>query len=169
MEQTRMYDSSESRNNQNDTYRCVRFAPLREKAPVSRIHAADDALVQMMPWLMRFVEGGLSAPRLTLLQLRVLFAIAIGERRSGQIAVYIGMPSSSTARIISILDGHGLVTRRRDPRDRRTLLIRLTPAGRALYRGVTIAVDRRCRQLAEALRPRQHRDIREIAPNVSLV
>jgi DNA-binding MarR family transcriptional regulator len=119
--------------------------------------STDHALIQMMPWLMRFVVGGSSAARLTLAQLRVLFAIGTGERRSGQLAAEAGLRPSSLTRIIDILHEHGLVTRRRDPRNRRTILVGLTLRGRALHRGVMLANDRRCRQLAEALRPREER------------
>jgi DNA-binding MarR family transcriptional regulator len=119
--------------------------------------STDHALIQMMPWLMRFVVGGSSAARLTLAQLRVLFAIGTGERRSGQLAAEAGLRPSSLTRIIDILHEHGLVTRRRDPLNRRTILVGLTLRGRALHRGVMLANDRRCRQLAEALRPREER------------
>jgi DNA-binding MarR family transcriptional regulator len=130
--------------------------PLQE-VRISRIHHANDALTQMMPWLMRFVDGGSLAPKLTLQQLRVLFAIGVSERRSGQIAAEIGVGLSGVTRIINILHRHGLVVRRRDPLNRRTLLVALTPAGRRMYKGVMFATDRRCRQLADALRPREDR------------
>ena len=117
----------------------------------------DHALIQMMPWLMRFVVGGSSATRLTLRQLRVLFTLGTGEQRSGQIAAEVGLRPSSLTRMINILHEHGLVTRRRDPLNRRSMLVGLTSRGRALHRGVTFANDRRCRQLVEALRPREDR------------
>ena len=117
----------------------------------------DHALIQMMPWLMRFVVGRSSANRLTFQQLRVLFAIGSAEQRSGQIAAEVGLRPSSLTRIIDILHEHGLVARRRDPLNRRTMLVGLTLRGRALHRGVTFANDRRCRQLLEALRPREDR------------
>ncbi len=115
--------------------------------------AAADALAQLMPWLMRFVNRGPWAARLTLQQLRVLFAIGGEEGRSGEIAADVGLKPSTMTGTINALHGHGLVTRRRDPLARRVVLIGLTPAGRALYRGVTLASDRRCRQLVQALRP----------------
>ena len=119
--------------------------------------STDHALIQMMPWLMRFVVGGSSATRLTLRQLRVLFTLGTGEQRSGKIAAEVGLRPSSLTRMINILHEHGLVTRRRDPLNRRSMLVGLTSRGRALHRGVTFANDRRCRQLVEALRPREDR------------
>ena len=44
--------------------------------------STDHALIQMMPWLMRFVVGGSSATRLTLRQLRVLFTLGTVEAQS---------------------------------------------------------------------------------------
>jgi DNA-binding MarR family transcriptional regulator len=119
--------------------------------------AAEDALAQMMPWLMRFVVGGPSAARLTLQHLRVLFAVPHGERRSGPIAAEIGIQRSAATRTINSLSRHGLITRRRDPVDQRIVLVGLTPSGRALCRGLMFATDRRCRRLMEVLRPSEAR------------
>jgi DNA-binding MarR family transcriptional regulator len=133
-----------------------RFVESLRLAP-SGAWAAEDALAQMMPWLMRFVVGGQSAARLTLQQLRVLFVVPAGERRSGHIAAEIGVTPSAVTRIINTLHRHGLITRRRDPLDQRMLLVGLTPSGRALRRGLTFATDRRCRRLMQALGPGESR------------
>ena len=71
-----------------------RFVDSFRLAP-SNAWAAEDALAQMMPWLMRFVIGGPSAARLTLQQLRILFMVPAGERRTGHIAAESGVRPSS--------------------------------------------------------------------------
>lgn len=59
----------------------------------------------------------------------------------------------SVSRALARLEGKGLVERSDDPADRRSDLIRLTAAGRALYRKIVPTVRAREQFLLDALEP----------------
>lgn len=75
--------------------------------------------------------------RVTLPQLRVLVLLASrGSATMGAVARGLGVHPSNTTRTCDRLVGSGLLRRRDDPADRRTLVLELTPAGRRLVDGV---------------------------------
>lgn len=72
-------------------------------------------------------EGGLSYG-----QGRALFTLGDAqEATAGQIARAADLTPASVTALIDQLEGKGLVARRRDEHDRRSVVITLTPAGRA--------------------------------------
>lgn len=92
-------------------------------------------------------EGGLSAS-----QSSVLARIAKGEADSAvALAALDGVRPQSMAATVAALERYGLVARSPDPADGRRVILRLTAAGEARWRG-----DRTARQewLARSLRER---------------
>ena len=86
-----------------------------------------------------------------------------------ELAEAVGIQGATLTHHLDAMESAGLVTRRRDPANRRLHLVELTPAGDALFlrlRGAAVAFDRRLRaglsdgevrQLATLLtRPRDH-------------
>jgi DNA-binding MarR family transcriptional regulator len=80
--------------------------------------------------LRRFrAEGGLPVSQMTTLG----WLIRERPRTTAQLAAAEKVRHQSMAQTIRELEAGGLVERRNDPADRRQLLIRITPSGRARY------------------------------------
>jgi len=98
------------------------------KAPplelVSLLHTAYAAQAE--------VESQLSAVGLSLAKLLALKALADagGSLPLGQLAERLSCVKSNITQLVDRLEADGLVARKPDPRDRRTRLAALTPAGR---------------------------------------
>ncbi|MEU7984788.1 MarR family winged helix-turn-helix transcriptional regulator [Streptosporangium canum] len=70
---------------------------------------------------------------LTMRQLKVVMLLSFQDSASGQdLAHHLGVGLGTVTGIVDRLVGHGLVTRREDPHDRRIRRVELTPAGRTL-------------------------------------
>ncbi|MDP9868374.1 MULTISPECIES: MarR family winged helix-turn-helix transcriptional regulator [Streptosporangium] len=70
---------------------------------------------------------------LTMRQLKVVMILSFQDSASGQdLAHHLGVGLGTVTGIVDRLIGHGLVTRREDPNDRRIRRVELTPAGHAL-------------------------------------
>ncbi|MBB2914402.1 DNA-binding MarR family transcriptional regulator [Streptosporangium becharense] len=77
---------------------------------------------------------------LTLRQLKVVMILACQGSASGQdLAHHLGVGLGTVTGIVDRLVGHGLVTRREDPHDRRIRRVELTPAGRTLIEEISDA------------------------------
>lgn len=77
---------------------------------------------------------------LTMRQLSVVMLLSYQDSASGQdLAHYLGVGLGTVTGIVDRLVGHGLVTRREDPNDRRVRRVELTPAGRTLVERITDA------------------------------
>ncbi len=65
---------------------------------------------------------------------RALWAVAAAKRRIGvgELADALEVPLPRASRLLGDLEAHGLVERRRDPRDRRRVEVALTPEGHRL-------------------------------------
>lgn len=63
---------------------------------------------------------------------RVLFRLLAGDRTAGELARLTGVELSTLSRLLGRMSDMGLVTRRRDPDDARSVIVSLTPAGRRL-------------------------------------
>jgi MarR family transcriptional regulator for hemolysin len=108
----------------------------RHLASVSRAvsRAFDEALA----------EAGGSGPAWL-----VLIALKTGPRASQrELAEAVGVQGATLTHHLNTMESAGLVTRRRDPANRRLHLVELTPAGDALFarlRDAATAFDRRLR------------------------
>lgn len=71
---------------------------------------------------------GLTGPQLVVLQ----EISARGEPSAGELAHFISLSPATVAVILDRLEGQGFVSRRRDPADRRRVLVRTTPQGAQL-------------------------------------
>lgn len=83
-----------------------------------------------------------------------LTAVALAERTS--------MDKVQVSRAVARLIAAGRVARETDPKDRRRAPLRLTPAGRALYRRIVPLAKARERQLTSALTPAEQRALDRI-------
>jgi DNA-binding MarR family transcriptional regulator len=101
------------------------------------------ALLDLLPRLMRFLHQGLRGHPLTLQQLRVLGALAAGERPTGEVAAELGIRPPTLTGLLEPLQRQGLIARRRDPRAWRVVLICLTPAGEDVHHTILMAARRR--------------------------
>ena len=113
---------------------------LREVA--ARLHAAT---IRLLRTLRREDDGsGLSAPRLSALSV-IAFA---GPLSLAELAAAEQVRPPTMSRIVDALVAAGLVTRRADPRDRRSVRIAVTSRGRRLMEA---GRERRVRALADRL------------------
>src|SRR5277367_3441638 len=79
----------------------------------------------------------------------VLISLKSGQRASQrELAEAVGVQGATLTHHLNAMESAGLVTRRRDPRNRRLHLVELTPEGDALFsrlREVALAFDQRLR------------------------
>jgi DNA-binding MarR family transcriptional regulator len=100
--------------------------------------AVAAALVRLLPAMIRTVAAEMhKAPNtagMTLPQFRVLGRLHEREYRAAELADSLEVGRPTLTAIVDGLERRGLVARTREvPGDRRGVLLRLTPAGRALY------------------------------------
>jgi MarR family transcriptional regulator, transcriptional regulator for hemolysin len=70
-------------------------------------------------------------------------------RNQRELADAVGIREATLTHHLNLMDSRGLITRRRDPANRRVHLVELTPAGEAAFgrlRGVAAAFDQRLRE-----------------------
>jgi DNA-binding MarR family transcriptional regulator len=95
--------------------------------------------------------------RVTLTQFRVLVVLdAHGPTRLNQLAARLDVASSTALRTVDRLVAAGLVDRRDNERDRREVVIRLTPAGQDVVREVTSRRKQAIEEIAARM-PRERR------------
>ena len=109
--------------------------------PLAIAEEAARAVVRVLPNLVRNVVAEMhTAPHaagMTLPQFRILCRLSERDYRAAELAraLEVGRPSLTVT--ADALVRRGLIERLRDlPSDRRGVLLRLTPAGRALYRAL---------------------------------
>jgi MarR family transcriptional regulator for hemolysin len=69
-------------------------------------------------------------------------------RNQRELADAVGIREATLTHHLNLMDGRGLITRRRDPANRRVHLVELTPEGEAAFhrlRGAALAFDQRVR------------------------
>jgi DNA-binding MarR family transcriptional regulator len=91
---------------------------------------------------------------LTPVQYGLLTALSIrGELDQVSLAEEIGLDRTTTAEVLSRLEGRKLISRKANPRDRRAKLARITPRGRAvtskMFGSMQRAQDRLCAPLTQ--------------------
>ncbi|MBG0831785.1 MarR family transcriptional regulator [Planomonospora sp. ID67723] len=97
---------------------------------------------------------------LTMRQLKVIMFLAFRESASGQdIAHHLDVGLGTVTGIVDRLIGHGLVTRREDPNDRRVRRVELTPEGHVLLERISEAGIDDFRRLLERLDTRLLHDL----------
>ncbi len=90
-----------------------------------------------------------------------------GPIRMSELAERLGIARRSATDVVNGLEEHGLVRRRVDPDDRRSLLVTATPAGRRLLAELT---DHRRRAMARqlfVLSPEERRDLHDLLLRLS--
>ncbi len=97
---------------------------------------------------------------LTMRQLKVVMLLSCQDSASGQdLAHHLGVGLGTVTGIVDRLVGHGLVTRREDPNDRRVRRVELTAAGHALIERITDAGLADFRRLLQCLDTPTLRDL----------
>jgi len=83
---------------------------------------------------------------------RVLAALGINRQMAAKdVADYSTLDKMSVSRAVAALETKGYLSREEDPADRRNKILRLTPAGRALYQKIVPLARARERHILEAL------------------
>lgn len=82
---------------------------------------------------------------------RVLAALAGGPMKTGDVIAHTTLDKMQVSRAVIRLEAHGLVEREQVAHDRRARVLRLTPAGRALFRRIAPLARAREAFLLEAL------------------
>ncbi len=87
---------------------------------------------------------------------RVIAQLAdVKELKATDLGQRTSLPKMQVSRAATRLEQDGLIARETDAADRRNLVMRLTPAGRALYRHLEPVVLERERDLLAALAPQE--------------
>ena len=103
--------------------------------------AAASLLIEMLPKLLRTAIAAMhDAPHtsgMTLAQFKMLGRLSGREHRAGELAKLLEVGGATLTATADTLERRGLIERVRGlPDDRRAVVLRLTPAGRALYRAL---------------------------------
>jgi len=111
------------------------------KSSPGELEPAAHTLVRLLPTLVRLVVAEMhAAPHtagMTLLQFRILCRLSERDYRASELAQVLEMGRPTLTAAADGLERRGLIARLRDvPGDRRGVLLRLTPAGRALHRAL---------------------------------
>jgi MarR family transcriptional regulator, lower aerobic nicotinate degradation pathway regulator len=93
-------------------------------------------------WILRSLERSLAEVGVTPKHVYVLAALSPGSARSQQeIATELGLDRTTTGILLDQLEDRNLVTRQRDPADRRRAAIRLTADGKRVLSRASKAMD----------------------------
>lgn len=91
------------------------------------------------------------------LSMSQLFALHELDHHTGlsqrQLAERLGLEKSSVSRLVADLESDGLLTRERDPDNRRLYRLKITEAGRRLHRDAAGALHERYARWTEAMSP----------------
>ena len=103
--------------------------------------AAASLLIELMPKLLRTAIAAMhDAPHtagMTLAQFKILGRLSMREHRAGELAEVLEVGGATLTVTADTLERRGLIERVRGlPDDRRAVVLRLTPAGQALYRAL---------------------------------
>src|SRR3954469_10289238 len=98
-------------------------------------------LIHLMPTIQRVAVASMrGAPHtagMTLAQFRVLGRLSEGDHRAGELAEALEVGAATLTVTADTLEQRGLIERVRGlPDDRRAVVLRLTPAGQALFRAL---------------------------------
>jgi DNA-binding MarR family transcriptional regulator len=119
-----------------------RRQPAHEHAPPEiDPEAAAALLIELMPRLLRTAIAAMhDAPHaadMTLAQFKILGRLSARQYRAGELAEVLEVGGATLTVTADTLERRGLIERVRGlPDDRRAVMLRLTPAGVALYRAL---------------------------------
>jgi DNA-binding MarR family transcriptional regulator len=102
---------------------------------------AASLLIELLPRLLRTAIAAMhDAPHtagMTLAQFKILGRLSEREQRAGELAEALEVGGATLTVTADTLERRGLIERTRGlPDDRRAVVLRLTPAGQALYRSL---------------------------------
>lgn len=126
--------------------------------PDSAIELAD-LLTHAMRRLRRGTRDALAPLGLSVSQARVVRLLADGPLRMAAIAERLGVVPRTATDMVDSVEAAGLVDRRVDPDDRRSVLVDLAPGGRVLIERLDAARLASARQVFDALSPTQRDDL----------
>lgn len=99
-------------------------------APPETIERALAGYAQLMELLAASRTPAFPDPHVTMAQMRVLMVLAaLGEARMSDLAHRLGVAPSTLSSVVDRLVEAGLANRLDDPRDRRSVVVALTPVG----------------------------------------
>lgn len=126
--------------------------------PDSAIELAD-LLTHAMRRLRRGTRDALAPLGLSGSQARVVRLLADGPLRMAAIAERLGVVPRTATDMVDSVEAAGLVDRRVDPDDRRSVLVDLAPGGRLLIERLDAARLASAREVFDALTPAQREDL----------
>jgi MarR family transcriptional regulator, negative regulator of the multidrug operon emrRAB len=136
--------------------------PMSDPRLVNRLHAAalviDDAVRTRVAEAAPLPGGDVEA-------LRSLVNFADG-RRIEELRAALGLSQPGGAHLVSRLEAAGLARRRRDPHDRRGVLVSLTPRGRRMARTVAEAREAAVRESLGVLDEREQAALLRVLDDV---
>jgi MarR family transcriptional regulator, lower aerobic nicotinate degradation pathway regulator len=92
--------------------------------------------------------------KISINEFRMLMMIGqLGTTASHEVAEFTGVNTMAISRAVALLRRHRRIEVATDPSNRRRKILRLTPAGRALYEQMLPTTEKVARYLFEALRP----------------
>ncbi|MBM4407275.1 MAG: MarR family transcriptional regulator [Chloroflexi bacterium] len=123
--------------------------------------AASDRIEQVLGVFERFMNGMMSshAPEfadigVTMAQAKVLYVLAAAEAlRMSELAMRLGVSTSTASGAVDRLVDLGLIERRADPSDRRQVFVAVTPAGADVLERMRELNTRQMRDLLVRLTP----------------
>src|SRR4051794_72777 len=117
----------------------------------------------------RLVSEALAAEGVRKYHFRVLIALADdGPLSQADLGRRLGIDRSDMAAVVSELEHHGHLSRRRDERDRRRNVVALTPAGREGLARMDAAVDAAQAQLLAPLSERERTELARLLAQLVL-
>jgi DNA-binding MarR family transcriptional regulator len=100
------------------------------KHPADSVERALAGYAQIVELMSAMRTPEFPDPHVTMAQMRVLMLLsAIGEARMSDLAHQLGIAPSTLSSLVDRLVEGGLANRHDDPRDRRSVLVALAPAG----------------------------------------
>ena len=106
--------------------------PRSQTVPLALVLGGGSLLQQVSRELRTAVDGELAPFDITAQQAALLLHAAREAAKPNQLAPLIGTDTAGMTRLLDRLEGKGLIERRRHPDDRRSIVVEVTEAGRAI-------------------------------------
>lgn len=121
-------------------------------------------LTEVMPLIMRALRAEMRSHRadLSVPHFRALAFLSHHEGSPlSDVAEWVGLTMPAASRLVDVLVARGLVTRAESPRDRRCVVLALTPEGQALLEAARAATQARLAEKTAALSEREREVVAE--------